>query len=228
MTTELYTIVDGMGYDEVNGRYRIKLQIKSNDGDVPLGFFNLRILYNDLALLFNTEESYSSGPIEDHFYMETFDMYTLVPTAASAIRCGINGVYHGGHTQPQMCYYLDNTWTDCGVLVFNIINVGQSTNIRWDPVDVQNSIKTYDVTEIPDGEFIGDHDIFVNGGPAAVVPAPGLLYFSELSDNIPGQLETTAFIELKNILSNEMDLTDVSVFKFYKWIQCTVIRYFTG
>ncbi len=134
---------DGMGYDSLNCKYKVKLQVKSNDGDVPVGFFNLRVLYNNSCLTYNINESYSLGPIEDHEF-NSIDVYTLVPVEMSSEKCGINGVYIGGDNSPVMCYNLDNTWTDCAVLVFDVVDPAQNTDLRWDTNGVQNQITLYD------------------------------------------------------------------------------------
>ena len=199
---------DGMGYDSVNGKYRVKLQIKTNSGVAPIGYFNLRILYNNACLAYNNAESYSLGPIEDYIAFSLFDIYTLEPVETSSIKCGISGLYTGPNTNPGMCYYLDNTWTDCAVMVFDVVDLTQGTNIRWDISGVQNQVTLYDASPLPNGTFTGDHDIVFNVGTLA---AYGLLFFSEISDNLSGQLETTAFIELKNVTHNELNLTGVTV-----------------
>ena len=202
---------DGMGYDADNGKYKVKLQIKSNDGTQPVGFFNLRILYNNACLTYNMGESYSTGPIEDWIAFGMFDVYNLIPVEMSSIKCGINGVYTGSNTNPGMCYYLDNTWTDCAVLVFDVADASQSTNLRWDISGVQNQITLYDASPVPNGTYTGDHDVVLDGGTGPTPAGQGILYFSEISDNLFGQAETTAFIEVKNVTANEVDLTGVTV-----------------
>ncbi len=205
-----YNIVydtDGMGFDDANDKYRIKLQIKYNNGVAPIGFFNLRILYNDACLAYNNAESYSLGPIED-FEFFGMDIYNLEPIEMSSIKCGINGVYAGIIDYPLFCYNLDNTWTDCAVMVFDVVDFTQGTNIRWDMNDAQNQVTLYDTTPLPNGIFTGDHNI---APPAATPVAYYMLFFSEISDNLSNQLETTAFIELKNVTHNELDLTGVTV-----------------
>ncbi len=201
---------DGMGYDAVNGKYLVKLQVKSNDGDVPVGFFNLRILYNNACLAYNNAESYSTGAIANH---EFFGMpvYNLVPAEMSSIKCGINGVYSGPNTSPMMCYLLGNTWTDCAVMVFDVVDPAQSTNLRWDISGVQNQITQYDASPVDNGTYTGDHDMVLAGGPTPVDPAAGILYFSEISDNPTGEAETTGFIEVKNVTADEVSLTGVTV-----------------
>ncbi len=201
---------DGMGYDAVNGKYLVKLQVKSNDGDVPVGFFNLRILYNNACLAYNNAESYSTGAIADHQFFG-MDVYNLVPAEMSSIKCGINGVYSGPNTSPMMCYLLGNTWTDCAVMVFDVVDPAQSTNLRWDISGVQNQITQYDASPVDNGTYTGDHDMVLAGGPTPVDPAAGILYFSEISDNPTGEAETTGFIEVKNVTADEVSLTGVTV-----------------
>ncbi len=202
---------DGMGYDAANGKYKVKLQVKSNAGDVPVGFFNLRILFNNACLTYNNAESYSLGPIEDHIFFE-MDIYQLVPAEMSAIKCGINGVYNGVSTTPMMCYMLGDVWTDCAVMVFDVADAAQNTNLRWDISGVQNQITQYDASPVDNGTYFGDHDI-VLGGTGPVEPTDGSLFFSEISDNLVGQAETTAFIEVKNVTGDEVELTNVTIEK---------------
>ncbi len=159
---------DGMGYDEVNGKYRVKLQVKSDDGDVPVGFFNLRILYNNAGMAFNIAESYSLGPIEDHDFFD-LQVYDLIPVEMSSIKCGINGIYIGPNTTPMLCYMLDNTWTDCAVMVFDVVNAAETVNLRWDDSGVQNQITDYSASPIANGTFNGDHDTFISDDTSNLV-----------------------------------------------------------
>ncbi len=209
-----YSIVydaDGMGYDAANGKYKVKLQVKSNAGDIPVGSFNLRILYNNACLNYNISESYCMGPIDDHEFFG-IDVYSLIPVQMSSYKCGLNGVYDGSASSPVMCYFLDNTWTDCIVLVFDVADAAQNTNLRWDITGVQNAITQYDASPVTNGTFYGDHDVVLSGS-APVAPIYGSLFFSEISDNLAGQVGTTAFIEVKNVTDDEVDLTNVTVEK---------------
>ena len=199
---------DGMGYDEVNNKYRIKLQVKSNDGDFPIGFFNLRVLYNNQCLLFNNSESYSTGPIEDWIFSDLIDVYRLIPVEMSSIKCGFDGIYNGPNTNSAMCYILDNTWTDCGILVFDVINANESTNIRWDQSGVQNQFCLYDYTPIENGTFYGDHDIFLMGKKFAT---EGDLVLSEVVVVDESSNWSKSYIELRSLSDERIYLDNISL-----------------
>ncbi len=207
-----YNIVydaDGMGYDSMNNQYKVKLQIKSNAGDLPIGFFNLRLLYNNACLSFNISDSYSLGPVEDHLFASSLDVYTLLPVEMSPVKCGINCIYYGPATSPVMCYNLGDTWTDCAVMVFDVVNSEFTVDIHWDQSGVQNHITLYNSPDVANGSFLGDHDISLSGN--AVQPSVGDLFISEISPNTPGNTLSTGFIEILNASGNVVDLSTLTI-----------------
>ncbi len=200
---------DGMGYDNVNNQYRVKLQIKSNAGDIPMGYFNLRLLYNNACLSFNITDSYSLGPVEDYLFASAMDVYTLLPVEMSPVKCGINGIYDGPATSPVMCYNLGDTWTDCAVMVFDVVNSEFTVDIHWDQSGVQNHITQYNSPDVANGSFLGDHDISISGN--AVQPSVGDLFISEISPHSPGNDLNTGFIEILNVSGNVVDLSTLTI-----------------
>ncbi len=215
---------DGMGYDAVNNQYKIKLQIKSNAGDVPLGFFAQRILYNNAAISFNCSDSYSLGPIEDHTAFSVLDVYTIVPVEMSSIKCGINGLYPWAPTIPGVCYNLGDTWTDCAVMVFDVIDDFEFLGIHWDQSGVQNQITLYDGNPVPNGSFSQDINFTVTGlttvidtvcitDSVIVFPDKGDIYISEGSDNVPGSNENAAFLEIYNASCYTVDISNLILTK---------------
>ena len=212
-----YNIVhnsDGMGYDEVNNKYRIKLQIKSNTGDVPIGFFNLRIIYNNNCLAYNIGESYSIGPIEDFTAFGLFDIYDLIPMETTSVQCGFSGVYSGLINGPELCYYIGDSWTDCGVLIFDVIDGNQNMDIHWDQGSAQNQVTLYDGSPVLNGNFLGDHDWIISD--YFIVPEPfGNLYFTEVTSSPSGigYSPYTGYLELFNASFNYIDLSGLVITK---------------
>ena len=144
----------GLGYDQANNTYTVKLRARNHDSAVSIGHFNLRILYNDSILDFNMASSSFDDPL---LSFDPFGMgasYTGSPVEMSSFKCGLNVLF--GQNFEALAYSLDTTFIDLGTIVFDVIGSDDNIDIHWDQTGVQNQITTWDIQAIPTNSFTGD------------------------------------------------------------------------